>query len=134
MRPIKFRAWNKHVKKMLYRVELAYDMMRCHCKVEHDGGCDNGLMSFDDVLDDDNYIPMQYTGLKDKHGKEIYEGDIVKDFKGIAVVHYVPPGFQCWDKPRKGWWLGGGNAYGQDSPQLTGTEIIGNIHENKELL
>lgn len=62
MREIKFRAWDKETKKM-----------SC-CNIEH----------FDDMLDfrfehfeTDEPIFMQYTGLKDKNGREIYEGGVI---------------------------------------------------------
>lgn len=70
---------------------------------------------------DDNYpiIIEQYTGLKDKTGKEIYESDIVKD-KGQILV--VPEIFEC------------GYRHGEYSEYHEECEIIGNIHENPDLL
>lgn len=112
MRDIKFRAWDAIAKKMwtpivgLNGVLLTYNQI-------------GGYVSFpayEDPL-------MQYTGLKDKNGIEIYEGDIIKDeIDGYhdTVVYkenkfiLEPTGDDCvyWDK----------------------CEVIGNIYENPELL
>jgi hypothetical protein len=72
---------------------------------------------------------MQYTGLKDRKGVEIYEGDIVHEFDerlkdeivGVYGVVYYKNGFYIDDGLHSNW-----NA--ED------VEVIGNIYENKELL
>lgn len=85
MREIKFRAYDKREKRMWYNVQDAYDTLVCHhsgdqkysdCKLCFD---DNpGFISFKEVLQDENLIKMQYTGLEDKHKKEVFFDDIIQ--------------------------------------------------------
>ena len=65
MREIKFRAWDNEVK----RIE-SWEMLK-NCNKDW-------LIDLIDGVFKDDYELMQFTGLKDKNGKEIYEGDIVK--------------------------------------------------------
>lgn len=73
----------------------------------------------------------QYTGLKDKNGKEIYKGDLVKSgyFHRIEKVEFVNCAFVVKSNTKSGytllsWWCNKG----------TGVEIIGNIYENPEIM
>ena len=77
----------------------------------------------------------QSTGLKDSKGVEIFEGDIIKDPKSVGVVGWLAPMFIVQTKPEGEYWnLGAGLCYPPDKNQLKETEIIGNIHENPELI
>jgi uncharacterized phage protein (TIGR01671 family) len=78
----------------------------------------------------------QYTGLKDKNGVEIYDGDVIKYFHehyghihtGLSVIEYHDCNFclRIPSRPIFNIWLG--------SKSLKNIEIIGNIHENPEIL
>lgn len=72
----------------------------------------------------------QYTGLKDKNGREIYEEDIIKtDFSyatWIGFVHFNKGNFELVDSDKNGQYL--------TLSVLSDIEIIGNIHDNPELL
>lgn len=68
----------------------------------------------------------QFTGLKDREGREIYEGDIVATRDEILEVLYAEDGFYVFDHKTGG--------YGPLIVQKGRCEVIGNIHENPELL
>lgn len=70
----------------------------------------------------------QYIGLKNKHGKRIFEGDIVQRRREIATVEYDEFNCSCCNGVY-GWTFDGGDIREGDE-----YEIVGNIHDNPELL
>jgi len=87
-----------------------------------------------DLKSCDNWKVMQYAGLKDKNGKEIYEGDVVriwadpKDYNGYKGHNYI--GVVEWDEFILGFILSDGHGL----KDFEFIEIVGNIYENPELL
>lgn len=115
MRPIKFRAWDVVNNEMLSWNEV-------------DNLDDDGTMPFRQIVSCAAYQLMQFTGLKDKNGKEIYEGDIVK-YPGLLG------GVVKFNDKYAGWRLHFTScSYGMNIHHKNDYEIIGNIYETSELI
>lgn len=131
-REIKFRAWDKVHECYLYDVQGAYDMLSGCVKYENGEDAVYDEECFAGFLDNDQYVVEQYTGLTDKNGREIYEGDVLdiglRNQDGKPVI--APVSYETY---AAGYVLdNGGNGIWQ---RLTeDCEVIGNIFENKQLL
>ena len=124
MREIKFRIWDKKLKEMNY--QSLEDL--CEDDYWYDGETDVWSVLHDCNSKQKRFVIGQYTGLKDKNGKEIYEGDIlIDDEDEIAIVRYseadamfeiiVDNIVTNFSNESSEWW-----------------RIIGNIHDNPDLL
>ncbi len=121
MREIKFRAWDgekMHTENV--------------CVISGEFAIDEGKLCHN--FEYDNLIGMQYTGLKDRNGVEIYCGDIIDDHVGIGVVVWWQKNAAfkisyAGENKGRGKWF----ADYLDSEFKT-VEVIGNIHQNSELL
>lgn len=84
----------------------------------------NGILSGNKTLD--NYIWLEFTGLQDTNGKDIYEGDILEERIFKEVVK--------WNDKKGAWHLEELEDDMGDSLAWTNYEIIGDIHSNPDLL
>ena len=121
----KFRAWDKHEQKMFTNDELIIWNGNVYANDSKKLTCNN-LKGWSI---DDEYL-MQSTGLKDKNGKEIFEGDVLGTKDGLlnGVVEY---------RTDLGMWTNSLIRYNNFERlcNVAGNrEIIGNIYENPELL
>ena len=124
MRKIKFRAWDKDLKRWTnYSIDdgllMFYDKQGECWEIDQEG---------------ERFILCQYTGLKNYNGKEIYEGDIVRSecfFGWIGVAKYLDKNqsfvFESIDKNYRGSRV----SLGRTEQYV---KILGNIYENPEML
>ena len=123
----KFRAWTEEGKAMYYGVYPFRD--------------DALLLSYDEIAFDEvpasDFIVMQSTGLKDKNGSEIFEGDIVKYEAGCNTVTEEV----AYDKNFAGFGVRDADTdiiftflQLADVVDLISLEVVGNIYQNPELL
>jgi uncharacterized phage protein (TIGR01671 family) len=110
MKQIKFRAWDKEEKVMTIPFSL-YECLSGECKI---------------VGEKENWEIMQFTGLHDKNGKEIYVGDIIIEISLLSNRKHI----DFIERGRDGFVTHSGGKIGRENR----LEVIGNIYQNPELL
>lgn len=134
-REIKFRAWDKVNKKMRSSEEL----FNLDCSNELPFlPLAKGLYDEDENGYSADFEVMQYTGLRDKNGRDIYEGDILKRtllpsvrLSSISIVKWIPAKACLSSADMDGRNVTFISDYINSNYEL---EVIGNIYENPELL
>lgn len=120
MRQLSPRAWIPN----LNRYATGYDDL--YYRRQTNGGGEWWCYPAGKVIQLDVEIELP-TGLKDKNGEEIYEGDILEDGSGEPLEYWVV-------KFENGKFIGSTQGVDEDVFELTDLEVVGNIRENPELL
>ena len=146
MREIKFRVWDKELNIMLTHDSYSDIVI----SKDYEGVADE-IFSLDDfntseigrfyegleyITEADRLDVMQFTGLHDRNGKEIYEGDIVTyiDYDGNYEYSYTNKGVVEYDESGAFYYFTNRYEIGMLDMDYSQIEVIGNIHENPELL
>jgi len=129
MRKIKYRAWDKEIKYMNYNPvfgELCVGV--------------NGLTKIDinrvfgkKLPDMKKFVFMQWTGIKDRNGKYIFEGDIVRIRKNSKDYHVIEWTSELINDDMGYDWMYSGFMFPEGGTEKN-MEVIGNIFEDKKLL
>lgn len=124
MRDIRFRIWNENLKEMIKDIHICpqYGWL---VMSDNDAIAERGRVSEEDL------IWMQYTGLKDKNNKEVYEGDIVMfDYDWTKSTEI---GVVTWNNDNASFQIKG-HIPSSSMKHLKQMKIIGNIYQNKKIL
>lgn len=121
----KFRAWDKENKEMLFvrQIDFMFGKVVLEC--------------YEQFFIDEVEL-MQYTGLRDKNGREIYEGDIIRFFDCDGDGYTVPVvwdnDYACFSVDWGSNMLTSFDYLEEFYTELKDIEVVGNIYENLSLI
>lgn len=122
MRDMKFRVWYKPYKQMCQVQSLRFDENGVYTAVLiEEPFYDRRIVEADEI------VIEQFTGLKDKNGVNIYDGDILIDDAGEPIEYWVV-------KFSDGGFIGECVDVAEPLFELSNLEVMGNIHEDSQLL
>ncbi len=122
-REIKFRVWDKRNKVFAYPEKMGSTFAISISGIITTGYIDGDMTT----TENKDFILLQFTGLKDNNGVEIYEGDICKSFECLGIAKFIMGGFDLFDA--------NDHPLGYEEEFLIGScTVIGNIYENPELI
>lgn len=124
MRELKFRAYIKPLK----RYATGLDTIQFHkCCDVAGAGIWTVVTVNEGIFEGDDIIVEQDTGIKDINGEEICEGDVLEDGEDYPIEYWVV-------KFEDGKFIGSTWGVDEDIFELADLEVVGNIHENQDLL
>jgi hypothetical protein len=136
-REIKFRTWDKQLKQFAEWTnrdpffDTSHGQIFFWERVQREDGSYDG----DIILQDygDRFILQQYTGLKDKNGKEIYEGDICNAGMVTGPIDFIIGGFSLASNPLIEFLPKDACIFSPDyDPSWIDVEVVGNVCENPD--
>ena len=141
-REIKFRAWDEKEKVMYLLFKKGFLQQADDLTLVFDDRDSSYIDDYFKFTDQNGFDIMQFIGLEDKNGKEIFEGDLVRYKDEVWHIRYEP----YWSS---GWILDGGYTksgevkflpmqqtirWGKDALGWVDVEVMGNVFENPDLL
>jgi len=126
---IKYRAWLKNEEEMCEVIgfNFIYETVTAICKDRSTIYMSGEQPLMHKIFKFDKVELMQFTGLVDSKGVDIFEGDILQTRDGLMVVEYNQDRFECIDSNDNNFRL-------YDYIYFGFTKVIGNIYENQDLI